>query len=74
MPAPKTSVAKIARTTQPQFLGTSHVQHTGSIIMTVAVERKLRPREGLGLRVETHTLSYLGEPSSCSLLSRVLYE
>ncbi len=38
MPAPKTSVGKKARTTQPQFLGTSHVRHTGSTIMTVAVE------------------------------------
>src|ERR687894_2263679 len=37
MPAPKTSVGKKARTTQPQFLGTSHVRHTGSTIMTVAV-------------------------------------
>ena len=38
MPAPKTSARKTARTTQPQFLGTSHVRHTGSIIMTLAVE------------------------------------
>src|ERR687895_2668169 len=37
MPAPKTSVGKKARTTQPQFLLTWHVRHTGSTIMTVAV-------------------------------------
>src|SRR5215210_1575675 len=38
MPATKTSARKTVRTTQPQFLGTSHVRHTGSIIMTLAVE------------------------------------
>src|SRR5215210_3748540 len=38
MPAPKTSAGKTARPTQPQFLGTSHVRHTGSIIVTLTVE------------------------------------
>ena len=37
MPAPTTSVLKTVRTTQPQFLGTSHARHTDSTIMTVAV-------------------------------------
>jgi hypothetical protein len=38
MPAPKTSVGKTVQATEPQFLGTSRVQHTSSIIMTVAVD------------------------------------
>jgi hypothetical protein len=38
MPAPKTSVDKTVQATEPQFLGTSCLQHTGSTIMTDAVD------------------------------------
>ena len=38
MLAPETSVRKTVTATEPEFLGTSRVQHTGSTIMTDPVE------------------------------------
>ena len=37
MPAPKTYVRKTVKATEPEFLGTSRVRHTGSTIMIDAV-------------------------------------
>ena len=36
MPAPKTSVGKKVKATEPEFLGNSRVRHTDSTIMTNA--------------------------------------
>ena len=37
MAAPKTSVGKMVKATEPEFVGTSRVRHTGSTIMTNTV-------------------------------------
>jgi hypothetical protein len=43
MPAPKTSVDKTVQATEPQFLGTSCLQHTGSTFVTDAVHERRSP-------------------------------